>query len=267
LCIRTVAEKLFEKLKQFEVTHLLSQKRAENMRKLIILCATILLVVVSNANASLTLSSVDGSWSNVVGGGATVNFYNNVSVAYGNGSEDQIRWGQDMGSGQSGLGFTGVAPPPISFNVGDAFEVGQLRHFNSPIAAGTGVSSTDLSITLAFSDPTGLSGTFAFTFNVNETPNNTGTSPADDDFIYFPSSYPEGTFDIGGTSYTLELLGFGASPSNLVQQFQSPEGGTNAALLWGRVTTSQNVVPAPGAILLGSIGVSLVGWLRRRRTL
>ena len=209
---------------------------------------------------SITVSNVDGNWLNPVGG-ASVNYVNGVAVAYGNHLQDQIKWGISTGHGQSGLGFTGIVGPstaPLVFGLGDAFEVGQLQHFNQPITGGSAVSSADLAVQLTFTDPASLIGTFQFTFSVNETPN-----PAPD-IISFPNSYANEIIYIGGTKYTLQLLGFGDSPSTIVSQLVSPEGGTASTKLWGKLTSEFPSVPDGGMtlVLLGSALVAL-GTVRR----
>jgi|GEM_PF-1649620 len=47
----------------------------------------------------------------------------------------------------------------------------------------------------------------------------------------------------------------------------APDGQSGAWLDYIHVDTICYQIPAPGAILLGSIGVGFVGWLRRRRSL
>lgn len=232
----------------------------ERMFKNFLIIAILLFLTAGTANA-LTLLSVEGTWSNVIDG-TNVNYPSDVPIGYGNGLEDQVLWGTSLDSGQSGLGFTGISPPSTTFNVGDDFEVGLLRHFNNPIAGGSAASSAELAIILTFSDPSGLVGSFAFTFDVNETPN---VSPNPDYIISFPSSFPSETFNIGGITYTLHFLGFGDTPGNLVNQFISPEGTTNSTKLWAEIIiTPPSQVPEPNSLILLGISIVSVVGLRRK---
>lgn len=183
----------------------------------------------ANSAMALNMDSVDGYWDNPVDGDY-INFDDGVAVIYGNGLQDQIRWGEDIGdpNPQSGLGFTGVEDD-TDIPIGDAFEIGQLVHFNYPILTGTAVTAVDLEITLQFG---AYYYPFTFTLDVNETPNLPGP-PMSDDIITFPTSIASETVDIGGTDYSLQLLGFGDDPENPEEQFISPEGTENDTLLWG----------------------------------
>jgi hypothetical protein len=233
------------------------------MRRLITAALLMSLLAGANPASALTLANVEGTWSNPVGGTNIDYKYDQSAGGYGNNKSDQIWWGTGYWDDQvqSGLGFTGAAPPLATFDLGEPFQVGRLEHYNNYLVSGTQASAVDLTVSLTFNDPSGLEESFLFTFNINETSNLPNPS---DDYIFFPSSLPCETCVIEGTPYTLEFLGFGDNPGQLQDQLQSPEGATNSTLLWAKITTP---IPAPGALLLGAMGTGLIGWLRRRRTL
>ena len=228
---------------------------------------SVVFLMIANGTQAITISQINGTFSNAEGQIPLplidFNLVDNVpGSGFGGGLENQVRWGIVVpGTEQSGLGFTGAAPPALAVNVGDVFEIGQLRHFNTPIFVFTGVTSVDLRVGIEFGDPAGVNQIFDFTLDIFET--NNGLPPPDsDDFVSITNGFANEVIDINGVSHTLEILGFNVN-GTIVNEFRSPEASTNSAILVGRIVESP--VPEPSTISLVALGVGSLMFGYRRR--
>jgi hypothetical protein len=209
--------------------------------------------------ALITINGITPAWVNPSPAGVTINNAGDPITA---------RWGVPAGgTGQSGYNFNdSTTPVTIDTNVNSGrFLLGTFTHLNQPIYE-PWLASIGLSITVDILG--GVPGSFTeiFTLFHNETPNDCGCVPNDNDIVTFSAGTLNSSFTVGGQSYILSLLGFSNNGGNtLVSSFSSVEGGNNSTQLWARIAARPTAVPEPGTLLLIGAGLLSLAFVRRRK--
>lgn len=235
-------------------------------KKIAILVGLMLVVSAGNVLADpLDITDIVGGWLNAQPGGTTNLTINNVA----NQGTDTVRWGDPAtANGQSGYNFTpGGDITPVLLDT--PFLLGTFEHVNQPIF-GTAIASIDYNFGFATNGvPMNLSTVFHFTHN--ETPNAEPCAAGPegpslsvcDDFVTVSTTGINQLITVGGDVYYFNLLGFSKDGGNTIRTgFQSQEGGTSRAGLYGIVTAQP--IPEPSTLLLVLAGLGGITATARR---
>lgn len=217
----------------------------------ILVLAALMTLGAPPATAADSTVTSSGRFSNGTGPGASRAIYCGPTAPLcPTAPASQVRWGDTSFSLRSGLGFGG-STSGIVVSGSDPFAVGQLIHFNNATTTGFAIEEVRLTVTITVSTP---GGSFELAVPVDlaidETSNQTpcaypSTSPcADAITIVSLGDTLSATEVLGGTSYTLTILGF-RSGGEIVDQFVSEENRSNSVLLYASL--DQNTGPAADA--------------------
>lgn len=151
-----------------------------------------------------------------------------------------------------GLGFQA--------GVGNNFRLGDLTYRNGSVWDGFN-GDFPLGISLNFANPNLGSQNFSFLFNIFNSPNVTGDPVVDGDRLRFSNNgISSQAFTLGNTIYNLQLIGFSGDGGNtLLKEFNSPEGTTAYASLYGQIQAIGSIptppapIPSPEPIVISPI--------------
>lgn len=183
-------------------------------------------------------------------------------------------YGIPVGTPPNSLSFTGTG---FSSAFETPFKVGTLDYFNGT-TTGVSLTSVDFKLSTNFTTPAlGLVQTI-FSLGLVSTPNGGINADADADYVNLPSTFTPTIFNIGGTNYTVKLIGF----ENVVgdgflassgTQLHVREGLSATADLYAEVTTDTSgaigAVPEASTwamMILGFSGVGCMAYRRRNRS-